>query len=162
MTKEETLELLRITLEKYFKNRMDAWNWLMLCRHYTHSIDDVHDIPERRADDEYIGLVFNKALDLYSHDFYVTHRHKLYSIFKLAHNTYYDSLKWEKSTIEWQRTFADVIRNCANEFVLTVLEIVVLEETQSYDLAYAAKREVSLLLREKSWLDHHDADGKPI
>lgn len=155
-------EQLKAALDKYLGERQDAYQWLFLYRHFCHALDDVIDIPERRADNEFILMTFNKALDLYSHPFYQSHVGRLYSVVKIIHNTYADSVIWEQSKIEWQKTYADVIRCCMNYMLVTVVSIAVTEQTGSYDLGYEAGREVSLLAREKSWNDHHSSNGTPI
>ncbi len=153
---------LKSALDKYLGNNLSAYQWLFLYRHYCHAIDDIIDIPERRSDNEYILLVFNKALDVLSHPFYLAHVNRLYSVIKVIHNTYCDSVQWEASNETWKKLYADVIRCATNEMLTTVVSIVVTEETQSFDLGYEAAREVSLLAREKSWNDHHKDDGTPI
>lgn len=164
MNPEQTTidEKLKAAFDKYLSKRPDAAQWLWNFRHLSHALDDIIDIPERRASNEFIGLVFNKYLELLSSDFYVVRRHKLYSVVKSCHHFYFDSLAWEHSEIEWKAKYADVIRCATNQMVVAVIEIVVTEETGSSDLGYEAAREVGLLVREKSWMDHHTADGKPI
>jgi len=162
LTEPTVSDKLKALLDKYLGQRLDAYQWLYLYRHYCHAIDDLIDVPERRADNEYILLVFNKALDIFSHPFYVNHVGRLYSVVKGIHNTYADSLKWEGSKEEWRATYADVIRCVTNDMMVAVVSIAVFEQTGSYDLGYEAGREVSILAREKSWFDHHKEDGTPI
>lgn len=148
-------------LQKLLINRLDAFVWINSFRSLCHAIDDIIDIPERRADNEYIGSVFNKMVDLLSSDFYSRYRARLYPIIKHIHNTYYDSVKWENSLIEWQRVYSDVQRCCTNVMLETVVEMIVSEEA-GLEAGYIAKREISLLAKEESWYNHHDETGKPI
>lgn len=157
-TKVEFKSLLR----KYFTNRPDAFNWLVAFWNLGHQIDDVIDIPERRADNAYLGLVWNKYIDVLSDPFYQRYVTKLHPIVKVVHHTYFDSLAWEKSETSWKATFADVLRCNGSALIIAVVEIVVYEETGSYDLAYEAAREVSMIAKQCAWEDHHAPDGKPI
>lgn len=160
--KKDIDEKLKIAFEKYLSKYPEAANWAWNFRHLSHALDDLVDVPERRADNEFIGLLTNKYIELLSADFYSKNRHKLYSAIKLCHHVYFDSVAWEKSTIEWKRNYADIIRCATNHAIVMVVEIAVTEQLGSADLGYEAAREVSLLVREKSYYDHHDSEGKPI
>ena len=155
-------ELLTAALNKYLSPRPDAYAWLMSFRTLCHAIDDVIDLPDRRADNEFIGYVTNLYVDILSADFYSSRRHLFYAIVKSCHHFYFNSVKWEKSEVEWQRTYADVIRCCTNNMVVAVVECVVREESNSYEAGYEAAREIGLLVAEKSWFDHHTKEGLPI
>ena len=60
----EPKELLKIILDKYLHDRPDAFRWLMDFWQMCHMCDDVIDIPERRADNQFLGEVFNKYVDV--------------------------------------------------------------------------------------------------
>lgn len=149
-------------LNHYLKGRVDAQTFLLRYRDYNHEIDDLIDIPERRSDNEFILRVLNTALDVLSHPFYTNHVAELYSVIKIIHNTYADSVKWEKSSEAWQKTIADVVRNAGNEMVIQVVRIVVREETGSENLAYEAMRDISWRAKAQSYFDHHDDKGNPV
>lgn len=151
-------------LNVYLKDRPDAIAFLQAYRDYCHSIDDIIDIPERRNDNEFILSVFNKAHDLYSSQFYREHWTELYSVVKIIHNTYADSVKIEfaEKAEDWQKNLSDVIRNTANEMIHTVVRIVVGETTGNIESAYNAMRNVSLRAKYQSWQDHHNEKGEPL
>lgn len=148
-------------LDIFFAKRPDAYSSIGNFRSLCHLIDDLIDIPERRADNEYIGMVFNKYLDFLSSDFYALYRIRLYPIIKHVHHTFFDSVKWEKNEEVWKQHYADVIRCCLNEYMLNVVEIVVSEELGT-DAGYMARRKISTIAKEESWYNHHDETGKAI
>ena len=149
-------------VHKHLANRPDALWFLRTYSDYCHAIDDIVDVPERRADNEFFGRVLDMALELFSSDFYALRRAKLYSLVKNVQNTYMDSVLWEKSAEDWQLKVSDVLRCCAHDMTVAVVELVVTEETGDFQAGYAAKREISLLCRANSWTQHHDAQGNAI
>ena len=158
----EVSEQLLALVHKHLANRPDALWFLRTYSDYCHAIDDIIDVPALRADNEFIGRVLDMALELFSSDFYAARRAKLYAIVKNVQNTYMDSVRWESSDENWQRTVSDVLRCCAHDMTATVVELVVTEQTGDFQAGYNAKREVSLLCRMNSWTQHHDDEGKAI
>jgi len=155
---------LKVLLDKHLANRPDAFKWLMDFWNMAHALDDIIDIPERRADNQFIGSVMNRYIDVFSADFYVNRRHLLYATTKFIHHNYFDSLEWELKDVDvaWKKTYADVLRCGANQILVIVVETVVKEETGDSQVAYEAAREVGLVARVAAWLDHHDEKGLPI
>ncbi len=162
--KQEAHDKLKDALYTYLEGREDAFKWLMDFRQMCHALDDIIDIPERRADNQFIGLVVNQYVEVFSADFYSARRHKLYAIAKSCHHFYFTSVKWENNSQveEWKRTYADVIRCCTNHMVVAVVECIVLERTGSIKAAYEAGNAIAELSAIKSWGDHHDQHGNPI
>ncbi len=150
------------TINRYLANRPDAAQFLLLYRDYCHAIDDIIDIPERRNDNEFILYTFNMAHDIFSCAFYQENVGELYSVVKIIHNLYADSVKWETSDIQWQKQVSDVTRNCANIMISTVVRIVVRKEEKSPWLGYEAMRDISSRAVSQSYHDHHDESGNAI
>lgn len=150
-------------LDKFLLKRPDAYEWVISFWNLGHYIDDVIDIPERRADNHYLGKVWNKYIDVLSHPFYHKYLSYLYPVVKVVHHIYFDSLVWENHpTVEWKSTFADVLRCSGSALIIAVVEIVVTEETGSQDLAYEAAREISVVAKEYAWAAHHGENGIKI
>lgn len=160
--REEKEKEFKVLLQKHLGKRLDALNWLLSFWHLGHQWDDLIDITERRADNHYIAALLNKYIDVLSAPFYHRYLERLYPIIKVVHHVYHDSIAWEHSDVEWKATFADVFRCSGSHLIIAVIEIVVYEETGSYDLAYESAREVSLLAKETAWLTHHDDKGEKI
>lgn len=148
-------------LETALAGRPDALASVCDFRSLCHFVDDLIDIPERRVDNAFIGLVLNKYVEFFSSDFYVQYRLRLYPIVKLIHHTYFTSLAWETATEKWKKDYSDVIRCCLNEYTFTVVELIVSEKAGT-DAGYKFRREFELIAREESWFHHHNDKGEPI
>lgn len=150
-------------LNTHLKNRPDAIEFITAFKAYSHAIDDIIDIPERRADDEFILETFTKAQDVYSSRFYVEHVTELYSVVKVIHALYVNSVKYEKEGAEeWQKKVWEVTRNCANIMLSQVIRIVVRENTGSAVNGDRAMVDICDRATAQSWKDHHSEKGEPI
>jgi hypothetical protein len=149
-------------LDKYLGRRPEAYRWTIALWQLGHDIDDVVDIPERRASNAFLGAVWSKYIDILSAEFYHRYLERLYPVVKICHHTYLDSLEWENSDVPWKATYADVFRCSGSHLIIAVIEIVVYEETGSYDLAHEAAREVSMLAKECAWYSHHKDNGEKV
>lgn len=127
-----------------------AVDWLVRYNAYAHLLDDLVD-GDRPARDS-LELA-RQALELYSHPFWVKHSTRLYSVARLCHSNYEDSVHWEKSPVAWQRTEADTVRHSGSDMVRAVADLCA---------GYAAMREISPVLRIIGYVAHHDAGGNPI
>lgn len=152
VTKKDLEALDRVTL-----GNQQAAGWLLFWREYVHSVDDDDDEPDRTPADRCRSHAL--ALEVYNHPFYVAHRAQLEPLIRATNNAYCDAVQWEKSEFEWQRDFADVYRHFGGELVLAVAEICANEQGR---WGYEHKRSLSFDLRTYWYLEHHDAEGKPI
>lgn len=118
---------------------------------YCHEIDDI--IDGERTEPEAILQTFALAISLYSHPFYLRHIAPLRQIAYNVTNIYADTVAWEKSTIPWQRQWADHHRHCSNEMALAIATI-----CGGYDHARAVMPE----LRAMAYAEHHNTNGEPI
>lgn len=137
-------------LERYLSSDEDAiafvYCWLLYC----HAIDDI--IDGDKTDSEHIIKTFQFSTTLHTSNFFLKNWATLNPIIDVAFNSYADSVKLEKG-VKWERNYADVLRQVANEVIVAVVGIVA---------GYDKKREISLELRQLSYLEHHDLTGKPI
>lgn len=153
-------------LKKYLDSDPDALLWVMSYGLYAHLIDDI--IDGDKTDSEHILKTFEFAAVIYSNNFYLKHITLLYSLVKMASNTYMDSVLLEKElksdkktalpvehqpTAAWKSSCADILRQSANEIILACVEIVG---------GIEKRREASLELRQLSYKIHHDKSGNPI
>lgn len=123
---------------------------------YFHLIDDLWDTREDgrpTMDSEEVIRVFAYALLVYNSKFYLKHQSSLFPIFVHVTNTYADVLLFEKSPSEHKRAIADVIRCCGNDVFFIVALICG---------GYKHMREVSPLIRERSWLIQHTEEETRI
>lgn len=123
----------------------EALKFVYLFGEYAQLLDDIIDEEEFRNAERQMKLQY-LALQLYSSDFYNTHRGMLYPTLLQIHNTYNDSLCWEGSAEEWKRTFSDVLRCCGNEMIFSLVHAYA---------GYDAMREISLKIREDSYKRQH-------
>lgn len=149
-------------LDRYLGRAPVAYKWVINFWQLGHDWDDIIDIPERRADNKFIGQVLNKYIEVLSHPFYHRYLDQLYPVVKVVHHIFLDSQMWENSEESWKSAYSDVMRCCGSALICAVVEIVVREETGSIDLAYEAVREVSELAKTCAWMSHHKDDGTKI
>jgi hypothetical protein len=120
--------------------------------HYCHEIDDIID-GERRQPLE-ILLTFGRAIELYTHPFFVKHGAALRQVARNVTLMYAQTVSWEKKeeAEQWKSVWADHHRHCSIEMVAAVATI-------CGGLAHAAA--VVPELRVMSYQEHHK-EGKPI
>ncbi len=137
-------------IKKYLSSDLDATLWVLGYLTYAHSIDDV--IDGDKTDSTFILNTFRFAPVLFSNSFYLNHIGALYPLVIMAHDTYEESVKMEKSTVKWQRHYADVLRQNGNEVLLKCVEIVGGLENRKL---------AAVELRELAYKTHHTDEGKP-
>jgi hypothetical protein len=130
----------------------EAMGFLNLWRRYVHGIDDLIDRPGRVGAEE-ILRTFALAAELYSHPFYLRHIGHLRGLVFSITNAYADSVGWERSEVDWQRSWADHYRHVGAEMVLAVAFLCA---------GYEHMRSVSRELRIVCWHEHHTPGGKPV
>lgn len=144
-------------LKERFAKHPGAWefisNYAILCHGFDDLID--RDNPEIGDYKEFALDLFGHVIDVYSCKFYRDNVLWLYPLIKNIHRAFADSVLWEKSAVDWQRTVADVLRCGGNGLVAAMLE-------HLCRLQPAEVRNLSLIIREDSWMRHHDKDGKPV
>ena len=148
----ETVEI----LTKASAGNADALRFLMHFCAYAHAIDDIiddlwakKDVPPARILD-----TFAQANILYSQPFYQANTASLQPVVMLVTNAYADSVEWEqRGTGEGEKRMADVRRFAGNEMLLAVALVCG---------GYKAMRELSPIIYNRSWREHHDAAGQPV
>lgn len=115
---------------------------------YCHAIDDLIDGLERPSP-EALLTVFIQANVLFSSEFYVRHLRSLQPVVLLVTNAYADSVAWERSSVPYQFTIADVIRCCGNEMFFMVAMICG---------GWPHARSLSARIRDQSWRLQHEPE----
>lgn len=128
----------------------EAAGFLRLWRSYVHAIDDL--VDGDRQGPEALLHAFMQAAFVYTHPFFLSHLSALRQLAVNCTSAYADSVAWEK-TDGWQGQFADHYRHFGAEMVLAVASICG---------GYEHMRQVSPVLREICWKEHHDAQGKAV
>lgn len=141
-------KVLALKLQKYLSHDPEALRFVHAFNDYCHSIDDI--IDEKITDPEKVLKVFVEAATVYSSNFYQRHSRELYSLVLTITNTYVDSIKWEKDIDLWKRNASDVLRSCGNDMMLLVIGLVA---------GWDAMRDVSELVRNYSYVSHHNLQG---
>lgn len=137
-------------LNRICKGNQEAIEFLFLWREYVHRIDDIID---EKKDFEFILTTFASAVMLYSHPFYIKNLLALRQQVINITSAYADSVKWENSTIDWQKNFADHYRHVGAEMLIAVASIVG---------GYENARSIATELRTVCWLGHHNKKGEQI
>lgn len=116
---------------------------------YVHEIDDIVDGDRPGAEE--ILATFARAVELYSHPFYLKHLAELKRLVLIINNLFADAVRWEKSADAWQRDWADHNRHIGMEMVVAVAQLCG---------GYEHGRRISQEQRAICWQDHHDRKGK--
>lgn len=119
--------------------------------HYCHEIDDI--IDGERTDKGDILATFARAIELYTHPFFVKHGVALRQVARNVTLMYSQTVEWGASgTGQWTETWADHHRHCSIEMVVAVATI-----CGGYQHARAVVPE----LRVMAYQEHHTAEGEP-
>ncbi len=138
-----------MTILDVCKGNTEAVDFLNRWSAYAHGVDDLID---ETTDNEFKIALFARAIEIYSHPFYLKNLIALRQVALHANNMFADSVAWEKSDVKWQKDFADWGRHAATEMVIAVANIIG---------GYDHMRAVSLEMRKLCYTQHHK-DGKPI
>lgn len=135
----------------------EAIDWIQLGHAYCHEIDDLIDESVPRADRadavNRVCRIGAMAIRLYTHPFFLQNSQALASAMMVNTINYRDSVLWEGSDVEWQKTFSDWARHGWIDIVLVVSELCGGYESSASD---------SLELRALAYTNHHDGSGKVI
>lgn len=156
MTKEERKQEFQNRVKNLLiQDHPDALLWLVGYATYAHAIDDIidQDIPEDQHRQQFMLRTFEFAESIYSNIFYIQNVSRLRAIVKMASQSYMDSVLWEKDPIAWKRQVSDTLRHQCNDVLLTVIEIC---------CGIERRQELSLEMRELSYLCHHNEEGAPV
>jgi hypothetical protein len=138
-----------MTISEVCKGNAEAVDFLNRWSNYCHAIDDI--IDEEKTN-EFKLATFARAIEIYTHPFFLKNLASLRQVAIHATNLYADSVAWERSTEQWQKDFVDWARHGGAEMVLAAAGIVG---------GYDHMRVVSLELRKLCYFEHHK-DGQPI
>lgn len=147
------LEMDNAAVARACLNNKEAMSFLSFWGAYVHAIDDIIDGDKNTPED--ILRAFSLAITLYSHPFYLKNIEALRQIAINATHAYADSVAWEHSKEDWQRSFSDHYRHFGQEMVFAVASIC------SYPNSYDHIRSLSLEWRTVCWMEHHKQDGTP-
>ena len=143
----------RNSLLRLCNNNPEAVEWIQLGRVYCHEIDDLvdEDSGKSKADiAERACRIGAMALQLYSHPFYQKHTQALGHAMLVNTINYADSVGWEGSKVEWQRSYSDWARHGWISVALVVASI-----CGGYDCARNESKELWTL----AYVDHHSKTG---
>lgn len=136
-------------IQRICKNDPEAMDFLANhWAHYCHEIDDI--VDGERTQPAEILLTFGRAIELYTHPFFVRHGAALRQMARNVTLMYAQTVAWEKIE-DWRAQWADHHRHCSIEMVVAVATI-------CGGMAHAAA--VVPELRVMSYQDHHDKEGK--
>jgi hypothetical protein len=122
---------------------------------YAHGIDDAVD-QERDGTAmsvEQLIELFALAACVYNHPFYVKHREMLFPIVLQITNAYADSVKWELSPVRHRRTIANVLSAVGDEMYFAVSMLCG---------GWQHMRSISAEIRERDYVNQHDANGERL
>jgi hypothetical protein len=136
-----------MTLSDISKGNAEAVDFLTRWGAYVHGIDDLID---EVSDNEFKISLFARAIEIYTHPFFLKNIIALRQVALHANNLYADSVACEKSEVKWEKDFADWARHSPTEMVLAVANI-----AGGYD----HMRAVSMEMRKLCYNEHHDDKG---
>lgn len=124
------------SISHLFRDKPEAWSFLVLHTEYCHCIDDLIDETfdkERLLKSHYIASL------LFSSDYFLRNRNILLPVEHQIINMYGDSVDWENSGDEKKKAASDVLRHCQQEMIFAVIKL---------EFGYERLRELSGKLRE--------------
>ena len=111
-----------------FAERTEAYEFLRLYGEYGEMIDDIVDEEKNLDTIEKAARLVNAVNNC---SYWRKYQHSLMLVERLVHNTYFDSVKWEKSNSEWKRRDAKCLSHCGYNMLFAVILIEFGEETLS-------------------------------
>ena len=117
---EQVEAALKGELFELLKERKDALDFLKYYIDYCHMIDDLVD------EDKNIELVrqtSKQAAIVFNCPYWKQWGANLYLVDRITHNTYFDSVVWEKSEEEWKRRDARALNHCAYNMLFAIILI---------------------------------------
>lgn len=137
-------------LEWLTRGNQEAARFLRFWRQYVHQIDDLIDGDTKGP--EAMLSAFMLAAFVYTDPFFVAHMPELRQIAINCTNAYADSVAWEKGE-GWKAQWADHYRHFSQEMALAVAGICG---------GYNHMRQISPIIREMGWNEHHNEKGEPV
>lgn len=131
-------------LQRVCLGNAEAIGFLRCWGVYVHGIDDIVDT---RTDTEFRLKVFVAGMDVFTHPFFLRHGAALRVLILNTTNAYADTERWAKSSVKWQREFAELYRHFAAEMILAVAGIVG---------GYEHLRAISPEVRAFHWSQHFE------
>src|SRR5260370_42439230 len=132
----------------------EAYKFIIAWQDQSHKLDDIIDNCE--SDPEVIIETMLSGQDLVLCPFFLQYKATLYPLHFLALSNYADSIKWSRESVDYKQRIADIIRSCGNDMLLTVCAIC---SNPEEEVAWRRIRRLSLILRELSYVTHHDKKG---
>jgi len=129
-------------LTELFADKPEAYEFLKLYGDYGEIVDDVID-EERNLDTIETAARLCHAVNNCA--YWNKWKHCLFLVERLVHNTYFDSVKWEKSNANWKRRDAKCLSHCGYNMLFAVILLEFGEETLN---------KFSLRFREHAHLKH--------
>lgn len=125
------------------KNDQEALSFLASWIAYIHAVDDIED---EKTTTEHRMSTFIKAMELYTHPFFLKNAFALKQVIYSITSQYADSIQYKNSVHEFQRQYAEVARHCGAEMMLAVATIVG---------GYEHMRSISHEVRTFYWAKEH-------
>jgi hypothetical protein len=138
-------------VKRYLADDVDAQLFAQAFMLYCHAIDDI--VDGDKTDHLFVMQTFNFAQVVYTSAFFMRHWAILAPVIHNVFLDYEESVTMERSSVQWQRQYADVMRQNANVIFLQCIELVA---------GIQARREASIQLREISYRNHHNEKGEAI
>lgn len=136
-------------VQRICRGDQQAMEFLGRWTSYAHAIDDIVDGETRGQKD--LILTFARAIELYSHPFYLRNIEALRQVARNVTLMYLQTVEWEKAE-GWKAQWSDLHRHCSIEMVTAVAII-----CGGVEHAAAVIPE----LRITAYHDHHDREGRP-
>lgn len=134
-------QLLRDIAELFFE-KPEAISYLHLYGQHCEIVDD--NVDEEKSV-ERIEEQARIASDIAAHPYWQKNYYALWCVERLIHNTYFDSVKWEKSEEEWKRRDAKALSHCGYNMLFAVILI---------EFGADTLKNISLRFREHAHLRH--------
>lgn len=146
------------TLRDLFRGNQEAVEFIFAWKHYVHLIDDLIDGEiDGRQVGECVCELQARACYLFTIPFFLRHMSALRAQVILCTNAYADSVRWEKSSVPWQRNLADMLRHSGADMVRLVASICAGDNPDGY----RHLRRISADIHSVNYHEHRTPDGQP-
>lgn len=123
-----------------FVGKPEICKFLKLYGDHCELIDDF--VDEQQSPDM-VNKLGQLRMEIDCCEYWITHRNYLWVVERLIHNTYFDSVQWEKSNSEWKRQDARSMSHAAYNMLFAVILL---------EYGYEALEKISLRFREHAHL----------
>jgi hypothetical protein len=106
------------TLCELFNGKDEAMEFIVHYGQYIETVDDMIDEP---FTEDRVRLLTAQAATVFNLAYWKKWSYALYAVERLIHNTYFDSVKWQKAEEEWKRRDAKCMSHAGYNMLFAII-----------------------------------------